>query len=78
MMRQICIHNDNEVSCGMFNPMHISCAQPKFFFSWSQDNFVLTVHILQLFGHIQCSIWRTIVYHDYLIIQIARMLYIFT
>lgn len=73
MMTQIRIHDDNEVSIGMFDPMLISCAQPKFGSSRSQQNPFFTIKLLQLFCHLECSIWATIIDNNYLVIEFTAI-----
>lgn len=61
----------------MFDPVHVRGPQAQFLFSGPQDYLVLTVKSLQLFRHLESSVWRTIVDHDNLVGELAVILHSF-
>lgn len=71
MMAQISIHNNDEISIGMFDSVYVCCAQAKFCLSRSQQNFIIPINWLQLLCYIERSIGTTIINNNDFIVEFA-------
>jgi len=70
-MTQIRIDDNNKVPGGMFDAMYVGRPKAQFGAAGSQHNPVLAVNLLQVLGHIQCSIRTAIINNNHLVFQAA-------
>ena len=71
MMREICIHDDDEISLGVFEAVDIGRAQAQLLLSGTEHDFVFPINALKLVGNVQGAIRAPVVNHNDLVIQIV-------
>lgn len=65
-MTQIGIHDDNEITTCMFYAMNVGRSQAQFRCSWTQQDLIFAINLLQLLGNILCAVRTAIVDDNYL------------
>lgn len=65
-MTQIGIHDDNEITICMFYAMNVGRSQAQFWGSWTQQDLVFAINLLQLLGNVLCAVRTAIVDDNYL------------
>lgn len=72
MVAQISVNDDDEVAGRVFHSVHVCSSQAQFRGTWLQHDLVLSVDLLQILGHVQCTIRTAIVDDNDLVVEFAE------
>lgn len=76
MVAQVRIDKDDKVTGGIFHAVNVSSTQSQFRWPRLQDNLLLSVDLLQVFGHVQGTIRTAIVdYYDLVVVFTGREMF---
>ena len=73
MVRQVGVHDDDEVPLGVLQSVDVGRAQAKFFLPGSEDYFIFAIDILALLGDLQRSVGTSVVDDNDLVVQLGRV-----
>ena len=74
-MRQICVHDDDEVPLGVLEPVDVGRPEAQLLLPWPEDDGLLSVDLLQLLGHVEGAVGRAVVDDDYLEVEFFQVLH---
>ena len=74
-MRQICVHDDDEIPLGVLEPVDVGRPEAELLLSRPEDDSLLTVNLLQLLGHVEGAIRRAVVDDDNFEVEFFQVLH---
>ena len=75
VMRQICVHDDDEVPLGVLEPVDVGRPEAELLLSRPEDDGLLSVDLLQLLGHVEGAVGRAVVDDDDLEVEFFQVLH---
>ena len=75
VMRQICVHDDDEVPLGVLEPVDVGRPEAELLLPWPEDDGLLSVDLLQLLGHVEGAVGRAVVDDDDLEVEFFQVLH---
>ena len=60
-MRQICVHDDDEIPLGVLQPVNVGRPEAEFLLPRPEDDGVVAVDLLQLLTHVESAVGGTVV-----------------